>query len=170
MSTRVRSAGREAVGWLVGVTPSPSVPELLGLAVAATSLGYFGGRVGWLAAAAVVGVWVVLPVEYVFTAGQVALVVVAPDRVGLELLLAVEAGLYLLIADSVRKVATSSASNAVWLLAAVGLSAGVWVTVTGGADLWQVALALWVGVAVAAYGLHRHELVSLGLTEGGRQS
>jgi hypothetical protein len=169
MLGRVRSSVRQAVERSTELVPSTSLPELVGLGVAVTAFVSLGGPAGVFVAAALVGVWFVLPVEYVFAAGQVCLLVVAPEPVGLELLLAVEAGLGVLVAGSLREAAASWRPPVVWVLAAVGLGGGVVATAANGTDLWQVALVLWVALAVAAYGLYRHELVTLGLTEGERQ-
>lgn len=168
MAGRVRSTLRRVIDHLSALTPSLTVPEAVGLGIVAAAFVFFGGAGGALAAAAVVGFWLAFPVEYAFAAGQIGLVAVAPDQVGLPLLVTGEAGLGLVVAGSLRKAGSTSAQAVGWLLAAAGLGFGILIAVTAEIALWQTAVVLLAVCTATAYGLHRHELVRLGLATGER--
>ncbi|MDS0300299.1 hypothetical protein NDI76_16250 [Halogeometricum sp. S1BR25-6] len=140
--------------------------ELAGVGIAAAVFVLFGELVGLLAAATLVIIWVVFPVEYAIAAGQVGIVSVAAAPLPLTVLVGVEAGLTLLLAGALVTAAASLTASAAWLLAYVGVAGGIWYVVGGPWQVWHVAVLLWAVVAVGGYALHRYELVSLGLTEG----
>ncbi|SFG72589.1 hypothetical protein SAMN04488063_2796 [Halopelagius inordinatus] len=164
MSARVRSLFESETDAGLSSWPSTAL-ECLGVGVAASALVLGGGVSGVIAAAGLVVVWVVLPVEYAFATGQVALVV-GTEPLALGPFLGVEAGLGLLVAGSLWTADESPAVSAAWLLAYVGLGGGVWYVASEGNRLWYAAAGLWVVVAVSAYVLHRREHVRFGPTEG----
>ena len=140
--------------------------EYVGVGLAASALVLGGGMSGRLAAVGLVVAWLALPVEYAFATGHVALAVIGIDSVALGPLLAVEAGLVLLVGGSLWVTDGSWSASATWLLAYVALGGGVWYVAVESGEVWYAVVLLWAVVAATAYGLHRHELVTLGLTEG----
>jgi len=158
MFARLRSIGRG------GTEGSASILEPVGLGLTVVLLSVATGVTGAVMGGALVLAWHRLPVEYVFALGQVALVV-STDVLGLALLIAVEVSLALLLAGSLSRGAGSYLPGAVWCLSFLALGGGSWVAVTSGVRLWQVAAVLWLVGIVAAYGLYRHQLVTLGLAD-----
>jgi hypothetical protein len=140
-----------------------TLPKLLGLGGAAGGLVLFGNELGVLAAAVLVVVGIVAPVEYVVAVGQVALVVVAPERAGV-LLLGVEAGLGLFVAGAMWKRLTDPTAGLVFLFGYAVLGSAVWTVVTRGAAVWHAAVGLWFLALTAGYLLHRHHQIERGLT------
>lgn len=147
----------------ISASRSSAVTELPGLAIAVSALTVFAGRAGILAGAVVIGFWVVLPVEYAFGAGQVALVAVTPGIAGPELLLGVEAGLAMLVVGSLHEASIRPRVIIGWLsaYAAVGTTI-LFVAATNIIPVLHSAVAVWV-IAVA-YELYRYDPVTLGLT------
>lgn len=158
MFDRLRALGRD------GTERSTSILELVGLGLTVVLLSVATGATGVVLGGALVLAWRRLPVEYVFALGQVALVVSA-DVLGLALLVAVEVSLALLLAGSLSRGADSYLPGAVWRLSFLALGGGGWAAVTSGVRLWQVAAVLWLVGVAAAYGLYRHQLVTLGLAD-----
>lgn len=140
--------------------------ELAGVGIAISAFVLTGEPTGVFAAAVLALVWVVLPVEYAIAAGQIAVVSVATTPIAPDLLIGVEAGLALLLAGALVTATTSPIASVAWLLAYVGVAGGVWYVVDGPWPVWHVAILLWVVAAAGGYALHRHELVTLGLTDG----
>ena len=153
-----------------GSTARPAAAvKLVGVAAAAAALVLFGRELSLVAAATLVFVWVVLPVEYALAAGHVALVTVSPDPTGLRLVVGAQAGLGVLLVGALWTAAASPTAAVGWVVAYAGLAGGIWYAAAEG-GVWLAAALLWVVLAVGAYGLHRHELVTLGLTDGGRNT
>lgn len=130
------------------------------LLVVTAALGYVAGPLGVVAGLAVALVWWYLSTPYAIAAGHLALVAVTAGDFSLGFLLA-EAGFALLVASD----ATNRRTGAV----AIGLFSGL-VLLTQGLytttdELWLTAGGLTLAVAVLAYGLHRYELVRMGLVE-----
>jgi|GEM_PF-5208433 len=165
MLERVHSAGRQAVR-RPATGRFPTVPELVSLGLAVAVLIAANGMAGAAIGAVLVLVWLRLPVEYIVALGQVALVVFAAGQLTLTLLLAVEASLGLLLVGSLFGASRSLLPGIVWLFAFLTLGGGAWVAVYSSVALWQVAIALWLVASTVAYGLYRHQLVTLGLTDG----
>lgn len=146
-----------------GQSRTLTVSEILGLTVIALVFGYFGGTPGAIVAAVLVSVRTVLSPEYVFAAGQVGLVAVAPEE--LIAVLGIQAGLALLLVGSFLAIDAGYILLVVWgsLFASIGAIV-LLVVVTDTAQIWQVGAVLWVVTAAFAYGLHRHEQIMLGPT------
>lgn len=134
----------------------------------------FGSLQGLLAAVVVAGGWFLLANTYAFALGQVALVSALPgDPVAFAVaqagLLAVlfgplAEGVGPWVADDRGRDAAESRELAA--LTAVGLLAGgvaAWVGQQSPVGLPVTGLLLVGGLALAAYGLHRYQLVALGL-------
>ncbi|WP_135825295.1 hypothetical protein [Halorussus ruber] len=144
------------------------------LLAAVALIGLTEGRplVAVLGGLAVVASWLLLAPTSAFALGHVALAAVLPANalasgVPLELL-AVEVGLVgMLLASATRRGVDAGGSVAlavgVVLAWTFGGGALAWIAARSGLDLW-LAGALVVGASgLAAYGLHRYQLVSLGL-------
>ncbi|MFB6130400.1 MAG: hypothetical protein ABEJ28_06230 [Salinigranum sp.] len=143
------------------------------MGVAGVGFVLLGGLGGALGAAAVALAWYFLPVEYAFVAGQVVLAaLVAPGGVptaapvGPVPIVGVEAALWALLAASLWDVAGTPRATVVFGVLSAAAGGGAWVAAASGTATWAVAGALVCAFAVAAYGLHRYELVALGLVEG----
>lgn len=148
--------------------------------VASVGLVALAGLPGVVAAAALVAAWVLLPASYAFALGQVALVALAPGG-GLLGVAVAEAGLLgvlLAPATTLPEPGPPVALAVAWALGGVALAwasaggtggtAGTAGAGTVGAGVlapWQAGFALIAVTALAAYGLHRYQLVSLGLVE-----
>ena len=107
-----------------------------------------------------------LPVEYALATGHVGLVVVVSESAATGLLVGLEAGLGLVLAGALWTAATSPTEIAAWLLVYAGLVGSIWYLGIERGQIWVAVVLLWVVLALSVYGLHRHELVTLGLTGG----
>ena len=117
-----------------------------------------------LAAGLTVG-WYLLPVTYVIAGGSLLVLALAPTPLTGTQLVAVVAGFLALLA-----VATPTDDRPTTALVALGLGAGgligaAWVGLAVGDAVWAGTLVLVLAFAIASYGLHRYELVRLGLVE-----
>lgn len=106
--------------------------------------------------------------------GQLPLLLLVPSDVsftlpassGLLTLLAGEGLLFLVLAADIVRTRPRLRGLAAFVLATVGFGGVLLVGLRATADLWLVALALVVTMTVAAYLLHRVELLRLGLVGG----
>lgn len=144
--------------------PSPRrlLAGALALVVALTAAFGVGGLL--LAIGLTVG-WYLLPVTYAIAGGSLLVLALAPTSLSDTQLVAVVASFLALLA-----VATPTDDRPIPALAALGLGAGgllgaTWVGLAVGDAVWAGALVLALAFAVASYGLHRYELVQLGLVE-----
>lgn len=129
-----------------------------------------------VAAAAVVGiVWLLLRPLDAFAVGQVAVVVFARSGPSLDIglgavgIAVTEIGLFgLLLAPATH---LSNPRNSVGLVVGWALAGGLlaWASTTSVLAPWLAGLVLLGFTGLAAYGLHRYQLVSLGLTEAVEQ-
>ncbi len=123
--------------------------------------------VGGLVLAFVLGiVWYLVPVPYVIAAGHLLALSVAPAELVGSQLLVVTAGFLTVLAvealDDDRPVTVLAAL----VLGALVLLGAAWLGLRVGASTVAGALVLALVFAGTSYGLHRYELVSLGLVEG----
>lgn len=163
MSRRVRPVTQ----WFDTPPRTPTASSLAGVLVAAVAFAGFGSSPGLIAAVTLLAAWLALPAEYVFAVGQVMIAAVVSGSVDPRLLVGAQTGLALLLAASIRDATNGARALVVWIaLYAVAGLAVLSATRQGDFKIWQVALALWVVAVIAAYGLHRHEIVALGLTGG----
>ena len=147
------------------------------LVVSAGVEGLVVGLQGLAAAAVVVSAWYLLPPTYAFALGNVALVAVLPET-AVGRMVVVEAGLLgilLASATTLDSPGQSDDSGHSVLSILVGALVVLAWTLAGGAFAWASArgdLRLSVAggflialSAFAAYGLHRYQLVSLGVVD-----
>lgn len=135
-------------------------------AVAAFAVGValvaFAGPLGLAGAAVVVGTWYLLGPTYAFGAGHVAVVGLLGDA-GLLAVGAVEVGLLAVLLSPALTV-ENPLGPALVALASLALGGGAaWATARGLLAPLAVAVALTATLWLAGYGLHRWQLVDLGL-------
>ena len=121
-----------------------------------------GAAVGLFGAA----IWLLAPV-YAFLVAQAGLLAVAPESLAITDLLALQGAVaLLLLAELVtERVHAVTVLGFLALLAVLG--GGATAAVAAAVEPWVVAVALLAGVGLLAYGLHRVELVALGLVPEG---
>lgn len=129
----------------------------IALAVAAGLVGGIVGTVG-------LGIWLVSPV-YAFAIAQLGLLLVVPDSISIGELVILESGLGTLLFAGMLDEFESRRSIGVFLLGAVGLGGTAVAAGPSAIALWQSVLAVLGVFAFLSYGLHRYELVELGLVE-----
>lgn len=129
------------------------------LGVAAGIPGVVAGVVLWLSS-----FW--LRPIFVFAAGQFALLALFPEGVPLGRLVLAEAGLLGTLAGSVVRTPDPSRTVAVTLAAFLGLGALLRAGRLWGDAVWISGALLIGSVAIVSYGLHRYELVLMGLAGG----
>lgn len=126
-------------------------------AVLFTTAGPLGGAVGIVAVAA----WLLSPPSG-FAVGQAGLLLVASTDLPLSRLVGMEAALgLLLIAGLVRR--REPIAVPAFLLTATVLAAGIGIGIYMDAATWQLAVGLLSFLGIAAYVLHRYELVAMSL-------
>lgn len=137
----------------------------IGVAIATIALGLTAGPVGLAAGLGAALAWYALPGWYAFTVGLVVatpLIVSAPSlwtrAVVLLGLLAVLAGPLTRVEDETRTLTAFAFTTAV--VAIVG-----WGVLWTDQPLWLAALVVAAISVLIAYGLHRYELLMLGLVE-----
>lgn len=149
------------------MTPDRSGPGGLAALAAAGVVGALAGPPGLAAGLALVGAWYALGPAYAFAAGQVAVAALLGGAALARLAAAQAAVFAVLVAPDVgdgrgRRLAAGTALGAAALGAAAALAQGAWDAT------WITAAVVVGGVAVAAYGLHRYELVATGAARGER--
>jgi len=135
---------------------------LAALALAGAGFVLVDGPAGALAAGALAVVWYALPLPYAVALGHLLLLALVPEGTGITIRLPAEAGLLGMLLSETPTVGTPLRFGAAFLgtvavllgVAGAGFAAGG----TGGA-----ALALTLVAASLGYGLHRYELLRLGL-------
>lgn len=122
------------------------------------------GPLGAVAGVAAVLVWLVAPV-YGFALGQFGLLAAVPElTVSTQFVVAQEALFVLLVVGLVRQ-RQSALDVLAFIVIASALITAVLFGVARGVDTVRLAGGLIVLVALASYGLHRYELVVMGLTD-----
>jgi len=124
--------------------------------------GLAGGFVGVLG----VGLWLLAPV-YAFVLAQLALLLVVPEWPGTRQLAVLEGGVALLLLAQLVHERVDRRSVAVFVATALILTGALAVGVGSEVPTWQLSVALLVALSLAAYGVHRYELVLLGLVADG---
>ncbi|MCO8244757.1 MULTISPECIES: hypothetical protein [unclassified Haladaptatus] len=110
-------------------------------------------------------VWYAVPTLYTVAFGQLVVVALFADTVGVRYLVPLELGLLVVLAGSAatldhprwRALATSGL--------AVGLGAATLASYRWTGDYWLAIGVVVITFALAAYGMHRYECVKLGLVE-----
>lgn len=103
---------------------------------------------------------------FVFAAGQFALLALFPEGVPLGRLVLVEAGLLGTLAGAVVRTSDPSRTVVATLLAFLGLGALVRVGRLWSDTVWIPGALLIASVMTLSYGLHRYELLLMGLVGG----
>lgn len=142
-----------------------SVAGAAGALLAAGALAVTAGPLGVTVGVALLGAWAVFSVPYVLALGHLGLAVLFPDGPTLQALALVESGFLLVLGGPfLRRGADLRVAVAPFVAAAVlfgAVAAGLrWLDSTAAA-----ALVLAIVAGLLAYGLHRYELVRLGLVE-----
>lgn len=142
--------------------------EIGAVVIAAVGLVFASGfeLAGAASAAVIALVWFVFPVVYTIALGHILVAALTVDGFSTIAIVIAELGLFgiLLTAAPTLYDRGTVTSMTVFMLGLFVFTFGI-AFVTSEA-LWIGALALLVVGAIAAYGMHRYELVSLGLVEG----
>ncbi|WP_255170530.1 hypothetical protein [Natrononativus amylolyticus] len=160
MSSRAPPAGGDSLL----VTARRGRPWAEGLAAVALLVActVVVGPLGALAGIVAVVLWATLGAPYAVAGGTVALVAAVPDGLDPISVGLVGAGfLAVLLAPAVHTPAPGRFA-AVTVASALGLGGLAWAVARAG-PLWLAGAVLLGALATAAYGLHRYELVRLGL-------
>lgn len=160
MSDRSRSGSADSL--LIAPRGGRPWAELLAASALLAACAVAGGAPGALAGLAALAVWVALGAPYAVAGGTIALAAAVLDGLAPLSVALVGAGfLAVVLAPAVRTPAPGRFA-AVTLASALGLGGVAW-AVARVAPLWVAAAALLGALGLAAYGLHRYELVRLGL-------
>ena len=135
---------------------------VVALVVCTIALGLVVGPAGVLAGLVTAAVWYGLGVPYALAAGHVVLVAATPDRLAPSTIVLVELAFLPLLVASVRRTPAPLVAGGVVLGAGAGLGALAWASYASRGP-WIAALVLLGTIALVAYGVHRYELVRLGL-------
>jgi len=136
----------------------------LGLLVAAFAAA--AGPIGALAGIATVLVGAVLGLPYMLAVGHLALLACFPDGIDPLSVAGVEAAFVVVLLTSLRRTASPGRIGAVTIASALSLSTAAWLVVRS-QSTWLAAGTVLGLLAGAAYGVHRLELVRLGLVPTG---
>lgn len=135
-------------------------PTILGLAVLTAVCAVVAGPIGAIAGVTTAVIWYGLGLPYAIAAGHVVLA--AGTDIGIAAIVAVELGFLAVVLASLVGHPSSRPAAGVALVSAVGLI-GAALLVSTFYALWLAAAIVLGGIALGAYGLHRYELVRLGL-------
>lgn len=145
-----------------------SIREIVAVVIAAIGLVLISGLelAGVAGAAAIALVWFLFPVVYTIALGHVLVAALSVDGFSTIAIVTAELGLFgiLLTATPALYDRGTVTSMTVFMLGLLVFTFGI--AFVTSETLWIGALALLVVGAIAAYGMHRYELVSLGLVEG----
>lgn len=145
-----------------------SRPEILAVLVAAAGFVLVGdlGLGGAASAVALVLAWYLLPIVYTIAVGHVLVAALSIDELTTFAIITVELGLFGMLLMTTPNLYDRGTvkSMTVFMLGLLVFTFGI-AFMTSEA-LWIGALALLVVGALVSYGMHRYELVSLGLMEG----
>ncbi|WP_339104250.1 hypothetical protein [Haloterrigena salinisoli] len=151
------------------VTPADPVsrrerrwPPLVALAVLTAALAILAGPTGAVAGLATALTWYGLGTPYALAAGHVVLAAAFPEGIDPATFLVIELAFVAVLLATVVRSATALRDVAVALASATAFVGTGWI-VAESQPLWIAAGTLLVLVALAAYALHRYELVRLGL-------
>ena len=151
-----------ALDWPPERTQTPSLIGALGLLLTVAAFGLVAGIPGALASIALVPLWLLLPGIYVVAMGHVLIAAFVGD-LSVVSVLAVEVGLLFVLADAASQHARPGSLISNTVFAAGVLVAMVALVLVFDGTIWIAAGVLLVALAAFAYGLHRYELVSLGV-------
>lgn len=140
----------------------PTLVGAIGLLVTVSAFAVVAGAEAAFVATTLVVVWLLLPSVYVVAAGHVLIAAYVPDSTVIEFLV-VEVGLLILLFEGIRTLPRPGALLSRSVFAAGGLSAVIAVVISLDGRLWVAVVGLLAALALTAYGIHRYELVRLGL-------
>ncbi|SEP93351.1 hypothetical protein [Natrinema salaciae] len=137
-------------------------PTVVALVAVVVAFGVAAGPLGAFAGLATALVGVLLGAPYALAAGHVALVGVFPGAIGLDSFVVVEVAFATLLVAPLGRTASPVRISLVAIASALALAGTAWL-VGGSQSIPVAAAAVLCLLATAAYGLHRLELVRLGL-------
>ena len=135
----------------------------LGVIVATLGLALAAGTWGIVAGLAIALTWALGPSMYAFAIGQLFAVAVLSGEARLVAIAVAEGGLLAMLAAPLTKTAESTRTVATYAIATLALGGIGWGVLRTGRPAWAAAVAITVVAALAAYSVHRYELVRLGL-------
>ncbi|MXV61819.1 hypothetical protein GS429_07015 [Natronorubrum sp. JWXQ-INN-674] len=135
---------------------------MVALVVLTVALTVVVGVLGTVAGLATAIAWYVLGTPYAVAAGHVVLATAFPNGIGLESFVLVELPFVVFVLAPTIWGTDPLRDGAVGLASAVGLVGIGWI-VAQSQPLWLAAATVILVFALAAYTLHRYELVRLGL-------
>lgn len=145
--------------------PIPTLPGLAGiLMVIGVLVGTTGSR-GLAAGTVLVLAWFLLPAIYVVALGHILLLLAYPTGIPLPVLAGIETGFLLVLLAPARTADHARVTIAAGLLAFLGLTALAAAILLTTNTLWLPAIAVVGATGLLAYGIHRYQLVRLGLVE-----
>lgn len=149
----------------------PRTPDILFGGFAAlfvvSAAGWLFGLTGLVAGLGVFLAWIAVSELAGFVVGQLSLIaIVSPTSVSLSgPVLVVELGLFILLAAAVLRPESSVRGLAVFAVLAAVLAGIVLTGVRVSDQLWLVSTVFIAVTGLLLYGLHRYELVALGLLD-----
>lgn len=153
MSTRLET---------VPATPGRDWPTGVSLALLVVAFGIVAGPLGVLAGITTAVVGYALGTPYALAAGHVALVAAVPNGIDPLSFVIVEAAFVAVLLAPMRRTASPGRIALVAVISAIALAGTAWLVVDS-QSIWVAATAVLALLAIGAYGLHRLELVRLGL-------
>lgn len=153
----------------IDAVPAPTGRDwTTGLALTAlvAAFGVVAGPLGLLAGIATAIVGYVLGPPYALALGHVALVAAVPEGIDLRSILVVEAAFVAVLLAPVRRTVNPARVALAAVACTLALAGTAWLVVDSQSIL-PAAVALLTLFAITAYGLHRLELVRLGLVPDG---
>lgn len=149
---------------MVATTPRTVAVRVLAAAAAVGPLYLVAGVPGAALGGGTVLALLLAP-AFGFAAGQLGLVVVLPPSAPLLRVGLAQAGLFVALFGATATARTSVADAVAYGVLAGVLGGLTWWGIRTGLPLWGVAAGLIGAVALVGYGVHRSELVALGLVE-----
>ena len=146
--------------------PDRSRAEVIAVLVAGIGFALVGGPAGVASALAVGVVWFLLPAVYAVALGHVLLAALTVGGGTPLEFVGVGLGLFAVLLAPAARLYRRETVVSITVFAAGALVFAFGITFTTAGALWIASLALVVIWVLVAYGIHRYELVTLGLVEG----
>ncbi|MDQ2052623.1 hypothetical protein RBH26_19375 [Natronolimnohabitans sp. A-GB9] len=144
-------------------------PIVVALMVLTALCALAAGPIGLLAGLASAVAWYALGVPYAIAVGHIVLAPVAVGGTDPMTVLLVELGYLAVVIAPVVDVREPRRTGAVAVTSAAGFVGVGWVAAHR-LSLWLAAVVVCLAVGLVAYGLHRYELVRLGLVSDDRST
>lgn len=148
------------------VLPDRSRMEIIAMLIAGVGFALVGGLAGVASALTVGIVWLLLPAVYAVALGYVLLTALTVSSSTLFEFIVVGFGLFAVLLAPTSRFYRRKTLISVTVFAAAALFSVFAIAFTIADTLWIEVLALIVTWALAVYGIHRYELVVLGIVEG----